>query len=79
MRCWAYLDDRSLKAAPEEEDLEGAESLEDAAERLTQEALLHTEQLFDRRVGLTENKKKRQLWRGDQGEETRLANTSASQ
>jgi hypothetical protein len=61
---WAYLDDRSLKAKPLEEDRLKGEDLADAGARLTEKALKITEKLFDGPVGLTENKKKRQLWKG---------------
>ena len=40
--------------------------MEQAAARLTEDALQVTEKEFDRKVGLTENKKKRQLWKGEE-------------
>ena len=60
---WAYLDDRSLKAQPLDEDRLEDEALTDCAVRLTEEALTVTETCFDSQVGLTENKKKRQIWK----------------
>ena len=59
---WAYLDDRSLKANPQRGDKRVNETLDQAADRLVVEALQLTEDQFDSKVGLTENKKKRQLW-----------------
>ena len=62
VRTWAYLDDRSLKADPQKGDKRAGETTGQAAARLVEEALQLTEEQFDSKVGLTENKKKRQLW-----------------
>ena len=63
VKTWAYLDDRSLKTMPTSKECIDGESLQDAAVRLTDEALELTAD-FDAKVGLSENKKKRQRWAG---------------
>ncbi|CAE8677334.1 unnamed protein product, partial [Polarella glacialis] len=65
-RTWAYLDDRSLKADPLKGDKLAKETMDEAAARLVEEALQVTEEQFDSKVGLSENKKKRQLWSNGQ-------------
>ena len=56
VRAWAYADDRSLKAF--------GETIEDAVKRID-DAIATTVE-FDAGIGLVENSKKRQRWRGEE-------------
>ena len=52
-----------MKAEPQKCDKLAGETMDQAAVRLVEEALQVTEEQFDSKVGLAENKKKRQLWK----------------
>ena len=72
-----------MKAEPQQGDRRSNETLDQAARRLVEEALKITEEQFDSKVGLTENKKKRQLWSSSEscehlGLSVRGAKTQAS-
>ena len=58
VETWAYVDDRSLKTHPTEEDT----PVEDQQQSIA--AALAVTDTFDKAVGLSENKKKRQVWSG---------------
>ena len=77
VKPWAYLDDRSLKAMPQREDCVKGESLQQAAVRLTDEALALTAN-FDAKVGLAENSKKEEAAVGRSGCVRASGNLSAT-
>ena len=58
VRTWAYVDDRSIKAAPSNDST----PVEDQATHVR--TALEVTDDFDSAIGLTENKKKRQVWEG---------------
>lgn len=64
VRTWAYVDDRSMKARPGGTKKRWGAEDEEEAKQAIEEAFSVTEKEFDERLGLKENKKKRQVWTG---------------